>query len=235
MKNRKLAKVFLVVLCIVISAFVWGCTGEQPNDPLGKEPVGQEGNKNEVIVEDISKLERTEEGIIVPSQAKEVIENTAKEAIKAIRDKDFMALAELAHPEKGVRFTPYTHVSTEQDQVFKPEDLKDFFQDDKVYLWGYYDGSGEEMKLTPAEYYEKFIYSSEFINPEKIGYNEVLSFGNMLENQFEVYEDPIIVEYYFSGFDKKYEGMDWQSLRLVFQHHAGDWKLVGIIHNQWTI
>lgn len=57
----------------------------------------------------------------------------------------------------------------------------------------------------------------------------------MLENQFEVYENPIIVEYYFSGFDPEYEGIDWRSLRLVFEQYEGSWKLVGIINNQWTI
>ena len=57
----------------------------------------------------------------------------------------------------------------------------------------------------------------------------------MLENQFEVYESPIIVEYYFSGFNPEYEGMDWRSLRLVFEEIRGHWKLVGLINNQWTI
>jgi hypothetical protein len=43
------------------------------------------------------------------------------------------------------------------------------------------------------------------------------------------------VEYYFPGFEAQYEGMDWKSLRLVFEQHQGSWKLVGIIHNEWTI
>ena len=44
------------------------------------------------------------------------------------------------------------------------------------------------MRLSspPGEYYHRFIYSADFVNAEQIGYNEVLSFGNMLENQFEV-------------------------------------------------
>lgn len=230
MKKGKSVKILLVVLCLVTAVLVMGCTGEQPIDPIDYE-----GNGNEQKTDQISNLERTEEGIIKPEPAKTAIEATTQQAIEAIQSKDFEALAGLSHPEKGVRFTPYTHVSTEKDQVFKAEDLKNFFQDDKVYFWGYYDGSGEDMKLTPAEYYEEYIYTADFVKAEKVGYNEVLSFGNVLENQFQVYENPIIVEYYFSGFDKKYEGMDWQSLRLVFQHYDGSWKLVGVIHNQWTI
>ena len=57
----------------------------------------------------------------------------------------------------------------------------------------------------------------------------------MLENQFQIHDNPIVVEYYFSGFNPLNAGMDWVSLRLVFEAFAGQWKLVGIIHNQWTV
>jgi len=59
--------------------------------------------------------------------------------------------------------------------------------------------------------------SEDFKNTEQIGYNEVLSSGNMLENQFEVYDNAIIAEYYFPGFKPEYESIDWKSLRLVFE------------------
>lgn len=167
--------------------------------------------------------------------ADQEIKEIAQKVIYAISIKDGKAISEYVHPEKGVRFTPYTHVSLEEDVVFSKEEMKTFFENQNLYLWGYYDGSGEEIKLTPKDYYEKFIYSEDFINAPEIGYNEVLSFGNMLENQFEVYDDPMVVEYYFPGFNPEYEGMDWKSLRLVFEKYEGSYRLVGIIHNQWTI
>lgn len=144
-------------------------------------------------------------------------------------------MAEYVHPDKGVRFTPYTYVSTEHDVVFYPEAARNLFSDENQYLWGSYDGTGWDILLTPAEYYDRFVYSHDFANAPQVGYNEFLSFGNMLENQFEVYPDAVIVEYYFPGFEAQYEGMDWKSLRLVFEQHQGSWKLVGIIHNEWTI
>lgn len=73
------------------------------------------------------------------------------------------------------------------------------------------------------------------MSAEEIGYNTILTTGNMLENQFEVYENPIIVEYHFPGFNPEYEGLDWESLRLVYEEYEEQWFLVGIIHNQWTI
>lgn len=177
----------------------------------------------------------TEEGIIDAKFAKEIIEKTANQLIHAINIKDAEAISEFIHPDKGVRFTPYTNVSLEHDVVFNKQDMKSFFEDEKLYQWGYYDGIGSEINLVPSEYYKKFIYSEDFINSEKIGYNQVLSSGNMIENQFEVYENAIVVEYYFSGFNPSYAGMDWRSLRLVFQEYEGSWKLVGVINNQWTI
>ncbi len=175
-----------------------------------------------------------EGSIIAPENAKEIIGETAGLVLRAIADKDFDTVSDYTHPEFGVRFTPYTFVSVESDLVFTKNEIKNFLNDVNVYHWGYYDGSGEEIKLTPGEYYEKFIYPADFVNAPQVGYNEVLSFGNMLENQFEVYKGAIIVEYYYPGFDPQYGGADWRSLRLVFQQYKGEWKLTGLINNQWT-
>ncbi|MDD4680598.1 MAG: hypothetical protein PHP79_06895 [Clostridia bacterium] len=179
--------------------------------------------------------EYTEEGVIKPEIAKEIIEKTTDRVMNALIAKDTDTISNLAHPDKGVRFTPYTHVSLDGDIIFTKEEMKTFFENNEQYLWGYYDGIGSEIRLTPGEYYEEFIYTADFINADEIGYNEVLSSGNMLENQFEVYDNPIVVEYYFPVFDPEFTGMDWKSLRLVFEEYKGAWLLVGIIHNQWTI
>jgi len=176
-----------------------------------------------------------EENIVEQELAKKTIEETSNKIIRAISTKDSEAILEFVHPVKGVRFTPYTYVSIENDVVFNKEEVKNFFNDQTVHTWGFYDGKGDNISLTSSQYYDKFIYTADFINAEDIGYNEVLSRGNMTENQFEVYNNAIVVEYYFSGFNPDFAGIDWQSLRLVFEQYEGDWKLVGIIHNQWTI
>lgn len=192
-------------------------------------------NISHIDENDEIEYELTEEGIIDPKFAQNTIEETANKLIEAISIKDVEVISEFVHPDKGVRFTPYTNVSLERDAVFTKQGMKSFFQDEKTYLWGSYDGIGSEINLTPSEYYKKFIYSEDFVNAEKVGYNQVLTSGNMIENQFEVYKNGIVVEYYFSGFNPNYGGLDWRSLRLVFQEYEGSWKLVGIINNQWTI
>lgn len=242
-----LKKLSIVGICSVISLALLACssleaTNRQPllnaitvnalsNSGSDDYPhdTAQETEKNKI------EYEYTEEGIIKPEQAETIIKEISDKVIRLISEKDMESLSLYIHPEKGIRFTPYTYVLPHQDKVFDQEKIKDFFKDENIYLWGHYDGSGEEIKLTPGQYFEKFVYSKDFIDAEQIGYNTVLSFGNAIENQFEVYSNPIVVEYYFSGFDPEYAGMDWRSLRLVFEEYNGEWYLVGIIHNQWTI
>jgi len=231
-------RLIIVAIAIMVLMSITSCRINEPNEDILENENGTEEIKSEKDNDDDNttiEYELTAEGIIKPEFAKSIIEDTSDKVIHAISTKDSEAISDFVHPEKGVRFTPYTHVSLADDIVLNKDQMKNFFNDQEIYLWGYYDGIGDEISLTPNQYYEKFIYTEDFINAEEIGYNEVLSTGNMLENQFEVYENAIVVEYYFSGFNPDYAGMDWRSLRLVFEQYKNDWKLVGIIHNQWTI
>ncbi|MTI80879.1 MAG: hypothetical protein FH758_08345 [Firmicutes bacterium] len=218
-------KLIIIGTCILLALSVIACSEGQPN---GEKSEALNGEEHTV------KYEYTDEGIIKPEIAEEVIKETSDKVINAIKEKDMGTVSSFVHPDKGVRFTPYTHVSLDDDIVFSKKQIQNFFKDEEKYIWGHYDGKGNEIKLTPSEYYEEFIYTADFVNAEEVGYNTILSSGNMLENQFEVYENSIVVEYYFSG-DYEYQGMDWESLRLVYEEYEGTWFLVGIIHNQWTI
>jgi hypothetical protein len=166
--------------------------------------------------------------------ADEVVPDLASQAVLALKDRDMQALAALAHPIAGLRFTPYAHVQP-SDLVFPAHQLPDLFDDPAVHHWGFFDGSGEPMDLTFAQYYERFVYDQDYAQAEEVGFNQRLGTGNSIDNSQEFYPGAFVVEYYFSGFDPQYAGMDWRSLRLVFQQHQGAWYLVGIIHDEWTI
>lgn len=165
---------------------------------------------------------------------KSVIEERSMDVLKAIKNYDIDKLANAIHPDKGVRFSPYGYVDIENNLVFTAEEVKKLADDPKQYLWGYYDGSGEPIILSFSDYHKRFIYDVDFVNAEQIGYNKILGHGNSLNNSFDVYKNSIIVEYHFSGFDPQYEGIDWRSLRLVFEKKDNIWYLVGIIHDEWT-
>lgn len=162
------------------------------------------------------------------------LRGTAELVINALADKDMEMVANFVHPERGVRFSPYAFVR-EEHQVFMPEELIGLLGSEEVYNWGNYDGTGEPIELEFEEYYEEFGYSADFADPEQMAVNERLGQGNTINNIDEFYPGASFVEYYFSGFEEEYEGMDWESLRLVFVQEDGAWWLVGIVHDEWTI
>ena len=166
---------------------------------------------------------------------KRIIGRRATETITAWRNKDAVKLSRLAHPTKGIRFSPYAYVNVKQDMVRKASQMRTFFRTTRRYLWGSYDGSGEPIDLTPAAYYKRFIYEHDFAKAKQIGYNKTLGQGNTPHNSGQVYPGATIVEYHFPGFDPQYGGMDWRSLRLVFERKGNVWYLVGVIHAEWTI
>ena len=168
------------------------------------------------------------------SEAENSVAARADQAIRALSARDMDTLADMANPAWGVRFSPYANVRQE-DIVFTPDQLRAAFADSTIYTWGAFDGSGEPIQMTFAGYYDSFIYSQDFANAEQTCFNCVLGKGNSLNNAAEFYPGAVIVEYYFSGFDPQYAGMDWRSLRLVFRQDGDTWYLVGIINDQWTI
>ena len=43
------------------------------------------------------------------------------------------------------------------------------------------------------------------------------------------------VDFSFPSADPVNDGMDWSSLKLVFQPAETRWYLVGVVHGEWTI
>lgn len=165
--------------------------------------------------------------------AQKIIKNRAREIMLAIKNKDMQKLSDFISPTKGVRFSPYVYVSPESDIIFSSSQLANFFKDESIYAWGFYDGSGLPINLTTEEYYNIFIYDKNFVDAENINYQSTLARGNTINNSFSIYPDSIIVEYHIPSSESG--GLDWRSLMLVFEQENGAWYLAGIIHNSWTI
>ncbi|MDQ0063591.1 hypothetical protein [Paenibacillus harenae] len=161
-------------------------------------------------------------------------QEAADAVIRALKDKDLTKLAAVIHPEKGLLFSPYAHIDQATALVFQKDELPDL-TDATVRTWGVHDGSGDPIELTFAQYYDKFVYDKPFIDAESVGQDEILGHGNTIVNIDEVFPNSYIVDYHFSGFDKQYEGMDWESLILVLEQHEGFWYVSAVVHSQWTI
>ncbi|MCM3716317.1 hypothetical protein M3202_19925 [Alkalihalobacillus oceani] len=178
--------------------------------------------------------EEARQSVSLPRETEEqLITKHAKTVVDALAEKDFATVADYVHPKKGVRFSPYAYVK-KAHRSFTPECVSKMMNDSTVYFWGTYDGSGHAIELTPAEYYERFLYQKDFARAEDIHFDQLTERGNTLHNADEVYPDAHFVEFHLPG-SEELAGMDWASLIMAFEKWNGQWYLVGMIQDQWTI
>ncbi len=167
----------------------------------------------------------------------QTIEEAAEETMDILHRKDIDKLAEIIHPTKGIQLSPYGTININKDVKINANEIVALSKDPKIINWGNYDGSGFPIELEFSEYYDEFIYNHDFINAPKTSINEPISKGNSLNNIFEIYpkDQYQTIEYHFDVINPENSGLDWNSLKLVFEHVDHQWKLVAMIHDQWTI
>jgi hypothetical protein len=154
--------------------------------------------------------------------------------LNALKKEDVVQLAKYVSPEFKLRFSPYAFIDT-SSKAFTPYELTAAFNKSTIFEWGSYDGSGEPIKMNIRQYFKKFVYNKDYLVAPQKGANQFLGSGNSLNNLKEVYPNDPFTEFYFPGFDKKYEGLDWQTIRLVFRQSNQKTYLIAIVHDQWTI
>lgn len=172
------------------------------------------------------------------------LRSAAGEVVAALARRDFARLAGLVDPEKGVRFSPYAHVDPARQVVLSCEDLRAAARGARLErVWGRWDGSGRPIRLAFREYVDRFVDDAPYAAAGQVAVDTRQGAGTAVDDAREVYPGGRIVEYHVPGTDERSGGMDWKSLRLVFEKSAGEgdaeapgrWYLVGIIHDQWTI
>jgi hypothetical protein len=169
-----------------------------------------------------------------PANSEADMKSLGTEILSLLKNKDFEQLSLKIHPVQGVRFSPYAYVSTD-DIHFTADDFLQMIKGDEKFLWGYADGSGFDLNLSFNEYYQRYIFDRDFSQAPKTAIDKRIKFGNTIENTLEFYPDAHFIEYHFPMFEAQYEGLDWKSLRLVFSEYEGQWYLIGVIHDEWTI
>ncbi|HZK27439.1 MAG TPA: GerMN domain-containing protein [Thermoclostridium sp.] len=200
-----------------------------------------EGEKREVYSHVIfdEPFERNESFIKKADSKSEIAKGKVREmgdkVLTALKDKNMDALSTYIHPDKGVRFSPYAYVEVEKDIVLSAEQIKEALDSEQLYIWGAYDGIGEPIELTFAEYIAHFVYNQDFLIADEVLFDQYFERGNTINNVFDAYANAHVLEYYYRGFNPDYEGMDWESLKLVFEQKDGKWYLTGVVHDQWTI
>ena len=163
------------------------------------------------------------------------VETAARDVMEVLAARDFGRLAEWVHPEAGVLFSPYAHVEPGEDVRLSAADLGRVADGETIErVWGHYDGSGEPIRLSFREYFERFVYDRPYLAEGEVAVDARQGRGSTLDNAAEAWPEGRIVEYHVPGSDPRYGGMDWRSLRLVFEHEDQRWYLVGIVHDEWT-
>ncbi len=164
---------------------------------------------------------------------KDSIEAVAVKALRALKEKDYTTFASCFHPVDGVRFSPYGFIDPTHKHVLA-KDFLEAIDKNWTLTWGHFDGSGEAIKMKVRPYIERFIYNADYLNAPKKSYDAFIGQGNTINNLQESYPQLHYTEYYFKGFDEKYKGLDWTSLRFVFKKDGDAYYLVAVIHDQWT-
>ena len=164
------------------------------------------------------------------------VRSAAREVVQALGRKDFDALARWVHPEEGVLFAPYAYVEPDRHVTLSADQIRAVARGETLRrTWGHYDGTGEPIRLTFREYVERFVYDAPYLEEGRLAVDRRQGRGNTIDNAAAVWPEARIVEYHVPGRDPRYGGMDWRSLRLVFEPFEDRWRLVGIVHDQWTI
>jgi outer membrane murein-binding lipoprotein Lpp len=239
--ETKGAKIQIVAMVAIIVALIAGWAGyyaQQQNNLRAREKLTTEVTGLQAQVADLENELQQAKTQNVPAQGLELrslIQAKGDLVLLALKNKGAAALAQYIDPQQGLRFTPYTHINTTNDLVLPLAGIPALFSSTTPYTWGSYDGSGAPINLTFGGYYAKFIYDQDFLAAPQLVFNQVLQRGNMINNFTAAYPQGVSIEYYFPGFNAQYNGMDWESLKLVFEQSGGNWFLVGIIHEQWTI
>jgi hypothetical protein len=238
-------RMYPLLIAALLALLLAGCTAHTNNggttDVPNAVPIFESPSASSQAIEPTVKA--IFNGEASPSSSKESgaskdsqvqLKDTAQEVIEYLRERDLNSLVQWIDPKQGLRFSPYSHINKDTDLVFQADKLPSFKDTNKL-KWGTADGSGEPIELSFRDYYEKFVYNQDFAGAPNVNINKIIGTGNVKFNGLEVYPNASYVEYHFPGFDKQLAGMDWQSLVLVFvPGAANDWKLVAIVHGQWT-
>ena len=172
----------------------------------------------------------------VKQTKQEQITKQANDIRQALLSKNYQAITPHIHPTKGVRFSMYAYIQPSKDKVFSRQQFTQYLKESRVkFTWGEKDGTGD-LHITPLpDYLDNWVADGmDQVDSDSISYNAFQGSGNSLNNLKEKYPKGDFVEFYAAG-TEEYSGMDWRSMRLVFEEYQGQYYLVAIVNDRWTI
>jgi hypothetical protein len=159
----------------------------------------------------------------------------SRQILTAIKTKDFTKLASFVSPKYGVRFSPYAFIDSSENLLVYPKQLISLSWQQKIRKWGSDDGTEAPLLFNLPGYFDRYVYPKDFLHAKVQSVNQSHGGGNSLNNLKTFYPNADFTEFYFPGFDPKYDGMDFRLLRLVFKKEKNKIWLIAIVHDEWTI
>jgi hypothetical protein len=208
-----------LILVITISLIFISCGGNQSKE----EKTVTESSQ---AVDSTNQSPKTETTLEVNDTV--AIKTLTKEILTSLKNKNYESFAGYFHPDLGVRFSPYAYVDTVKDVHLSAGEFTQAINSRKKLTWGEADGTGDPIRLTIPEYLN---YYGNFLDAKKTAVNKMIGVGNSVNNLEEIYPDALYTENFNTG---KHE-MAWSALRLVFKKETGQFYLIAIVHDQWTI
>lgn len=210
-------------LLFIIAILCFGCSNEK-----------KESDQSAATTIDTLTAKKPQSAIGSKFSLQDSIKATGIQVLSLLKHKKYEELS-MYFAEDGVRFSPYGHIDTLKCKKLNATDFMEAINKNWVLTWGNLDGTGAPIKLTVKNYLNKFVYNADYLDAEAVGFDEVIKKGNSLLNLETLYPKHHFIDYHFSGFEQKNQGMDWTSLKLVFEKQQGEYFLVAVVHDQWTI
>lgn len=170
-----------------------------------------------------------------PPTTKEIVTARATAVAQAFFAQDPNAIAALVHPTAGIRFSLYNQINDVRDKKFSPSQITKYFGTSVKFTWGVQDGSGEKIVMPIKQFVAQEFADHDFSSAPEISYDVFVNRGNAISNVEGFYPNTHIVEFYFPGFIEKYAEMDWRAIQVVMQEFEGQWYVVDVVSNRWTI
>jgi hypothetical protein len=227
----------IFVFIITVCSFTIACKDKAKESKVEETETGDNTKTIDPKADSLLKAKNLQDSLRSVHRKDSILLKLTQNILLTLKNKNYSAFANYIHPVSGIRFSPYGYVDTLSHLRFSKEKFIATASADsqEMIVWGVFDGTGDPIKMTFNNYMQRFVYDVDFAKPEKRSVNEFIGSGNSLNNLDSVYKDCDFTESHFSGFEKKYAGMDWKTLRLVFKERNGKYLLVGIIHDEWTI
>ncbi len=190
--------------------------------------------KDSLITNSKDTLQRTNQGLETKNTNKdETLKSLNDQILSTLKAKDYTRFSSYIHPEKGVQFSMYAYIQPNQDKRFSRQEFIKYAPTNIKFTWGEKDGSGDKLVLSIKDYFNNWVFNRDFTKGE-YQLNTFKGSGNSLNNLQETYPGFNFTENFLPG-SEQYSGMDWNSLRLVFEELHGTYYLVAVINDEWTI